>query len=295
MSEEHENGANNAQNPQLNVPGTTNVYKVSVKYAPFNRDDPEIWFTQLEAQFQLGGISVDGTMYGHLIAALDQETIKCVRDKVLNPPARDKYNSLKSSIIERICDSAKSKLNRLLSGLQLGDKKPSQLLREMQTLADNQMNDAILQNLWLQRFPTHTQEILACMENLSLEKLAAAADKIVEVQKPAEVYGLASSSRSSEPSSSATGDLKKSIDALSRRFENFLRDHESGNDRSTSRSRSTVRTVDNKISRQRSKSRSEEQVKLHPNCWYHHKFGSKAKNCIKPCQFKSGEMSRSEN
>lgn len=68
-------------------------------------------------QFQLGGIITDNTKYGHLIRALDAETLKYFREKALAPPGNDKYNSLKLSIIERICDSAKIKIDRLLLGI----------------------------------------------------------------------------------------------------------------------------------------------------------------------------------
>ena len=77
--------------------------------------------------------------------------------------------------------SAKIKLDRLLSGLQLGDKKPSQLLREMQSLATDQISEPVLTNLWLQRLPTHAQEILSCMESAELTKISIAADKILDV------------------------------------------------------------------------------------------------------------------
>lgn len=263
---------------------TTNVFRVSVKYSPFNRDDPEIWFTQLEAQFQLGGITVDGTKYGHLIAALDNETIKCVRDKVLNPPDNDKYQALKAAIISRLCDSAKIKLDRLLSGLQLGDKKPSQLLREMQALSVGQMNDTVLQNLWLQRLPTQTQQILSCMEDLNLDKLANAADKILEVHRPIDLCHISNSSLSqSSLHNSTTRELKSSIDALSKRFENFLVESRG---RSNSKNRENSNSNNN---RQRSKSRSEKQSKQYPSCWYHFKFGVNAQKCIKPCNFKTDE------
>lgn len=55
---------------------------LKLKYTPSNRDDSEIWFGQLEAQFGLGGITVDGTKYVHLFAAFDPIAIKCVRDIV---------------------------------------------------------------------------------------------------------------------------------------------------------------------------------------------------------------------
>lgn len=250
------------------------VFKVSVKYAPFNKDDPELWFAQLETQFQLSGVTLDGTKYGHLIAALDSETLKQIRERILDPPATEKYISTKNLIIERVSDSAKLKLDRLLSGLQLGDRKPSQLLREMQALAANQLNDNILQNLWLTRLPQHTQEILACMENLTIDKLAAAADKILEVKTPS-IY---STNIPSNHSSHDLKDVKASINALEKKFDKMM-----SNSKNSQRSRDP------------SRSRSNQQTKKRNNCWYHFRFGSKAKKCTSPCKFNDNNSSGSGN
>lgn len=270
-----------------------NIYRVSVKYAPFNREDPEIWFTQLETQFQLGGISVDATKYGHLIAALDNETLKCVREKVLDPPAVEKYTSLKQAIIDRICDSAKIKLNRLLSGLQLGDKKPSQLLREMQALSVNHITDDVLRNLWLQRLPLHSQEILSSMEDSTLDKLAKTADKIAEVNYPSGICSVGKSTLCSSNNGAQkepSNELKASIDALSKRFEHFEKEI-----REKSRSRNKSNNTESRDQNHRSRARSKSQVKSYPNCWFHYKFGVNAKNCKPPCSFKGDSSSNSKN
>lgn len=47
--------------------------RVSVKAPSFNKDDAEIWFHQLEAQFEVSGIKADQTRYSYLLAALDGE------------------------------------------------------------------------------------------------------------------------------------------------------------------------------------------------------------------------------
>lgn len=278
--------------PAQNGNNVANVFKVSVKYSPFNREDPEIWFVQLEAQFGLGGITVDGTKYGHLLAALDSVTIKCVRDIVLNPGnENNKYENLKKAIIERLCDSAKSKLDQLLSGLQLGDKKPSQLLREMQSLSDNQINDNIIRNLWLQRLPTNIQEILSTMEDADLNKIAITADKIIEVNKPVGIFGIKNDSHSStysqsnhnSRSSEPYADLTKTVHALSERVEQlFKRTRDASKNRNPGSSRSHSPSRTNSLE---SKTRSSQSTLKHPYCWYHFKFGCNAKKCIKPCSF----------
>lgn len=258
---------------------TTNIYKLSVKHAVFNRDDPEIWFLQLEVQFQLSGISADQTKYAHLVAALDSETIKCVRELLLNPPKTDKYDTLKAAIKDRLCDSNRMKLNRLLSGLQLGDKKPSQLLREMQALAADQITEAVLRDLWLQRLPNHIQEILSCVDEGELLKLAASADKISEINRPMGLYNVSQTPHSSSKEQPEQS-IAARIDALSKRFDQFI-----SNDR---KPRDTQRRSCSEKPRSRSKSRSESQVRRFPNCWYHAKYGDQAKHCAKPCTYRQG-------
>lgn len=280
MTQDDEN-----DNKSTNV---ANIYKVSVKYVQFNKDDPEIWFKQLEAQFGLSGITVEDTKYGHLIAALDPQTTKHVREKILNPPAQNKYSDLKKAILERIGDSDKIKLDRLLSGLQLGDKKPSQLLREMQALAEGRLNEPVLKNLWLQRLPTNVQEILSCLDGTDIEKMAVTADKISEIHKPPEVMTV--SNKTVCPNNSVTRSqfdlLYSRVESLSNNFDRFCRVSEKAhrsdnNENARNRSRSSEH---NKY-RTRSTSRSEKEVRKHPNCWYHYKFGSRARKCIPPCEF----------
>jgi hypothetical protein len=278
----------NAVNTPANTPA--NIYRVSVKVSAFNRDDPQLWFAQLESQFGLAGVNVDETKHSYLVANLDPETLRCVRDKVLNPAANDKYQSLKNTLIERVGESAKNKINRLLSGIQLGDKKPSQLLREMQALSNDQITGDILQNLWLQRLPLHAQEILSGMEDLGLENLAAKADKIVEIQRPIDIHsvGQSSAQRYDDPSAKVIAQLQQtnaklqlSIESLTRQFENLSND----NTRSRSSARKSSPSSRDFNKRQRSRSRSAKQVAQFPNCWYHAKFGKDAKNCVKPCSF----------
>lgn len=291
-------------NPILGNNQGTNVYKVSVKHAPFNRDDPEIWFLQLEAQFGLAGVVADNTKYSYLVSAIDNETVKCVRDKLLVPPNANKYDLLKQTIIERLCDSAKAKLNRLLSGMQLGDKKPSQLLREMQTLATQQITGEALQTMWLQRLPLNAQQILSGMEDVGLERLASAADKVLEVQRPADIFAVSSfDPQDNSSNSNVIAELQRSntllqqtnskllqrIDCLTKQFGNLGNGRNNDNNtrgRSNFRNVSPFSSQDNR-QRQRNRSRSVKQVDQYPNCWYHFKFGKDAKNCIKPCKYNS--------
>ena len=85
-------------------------------------------------------------------------------------------------------------MHRLLNDLVLGDKKSSQLLREMKDLAVNSINEEMLHNLWVSRLPT-TIRPLPPSDALKLDVLAEMADRLMEtvtLNKP-----ILSSSRSS--------------------------------------------------------------------------------------------------
>lgn len=71
-------------------------------------------------------------------------------------------------------------MRTLLGKMELGDKKPSILLREMRTLADTNILDSLLRTLWLQILPARIQEILVVLDGVNLEKLAVCADKATE-------------------------------------------------------------------------------------------------------------------
>ncbi|GBN00069.1 hypothetical protein AVEN_69845-1 [Araneus ventricosus] len=81
-------------------------------------NDPELWFHQVKSQLVIAGITNDSTKFHSVVAALNSK-------------------------------SRSSRLNPLIKDLQLGDRRPSHLLTEMQNLAPDKMDDYIFQTLWL--------------------------------------------------------------------------------------------------------------------------------------------------
>ena len=104
--------------------------------------NPSVWFLQVEAVLVTHNIIDDTQRYHLIVAAFDSATADEFADIIGNPPATDKYTTLKGAVISRTTDSTEKQILNVLTELHLGDKKPSALWREMKNLAGNTITDA---------------------------------------------------------------------------------------------------------------------------------------------------------
>ncbi|XP_066261762.1 uncharacterized protein [Euwallacea similis] len=139
------------------------VDRVAVKLPPFWSRNPELWFCQLESQFQLTRVTIG--------------------DLLRNPPAGDMFPAIKDRLIALFSESEEQKYKKLVSHTTLGGKKPSHLLNEMAGLGGTLVSKRLPKSMWLQQLPNQIQSILAG-SNDSLEQLATRADQIAEILQP---------------------------------------------------------------------------------------------------------------
>ena len=120
-----------------------------------------VLFAQVEAQFTTRGITSQKTRF------ISPEFAMEVRDLLLKPPAAHPYDTLKTELIKRTAASKQIKLQQLISGEELGDRKqPTQLLRRMQQLLGDELGTAddpnsFLREPFLQRLPANVRMVLA--------------------------------------------------------------------------------------------------------------------------------------
>ena len=157
------------------------VCRVGIKMPPLWAHKPVLWFAQLDAQFVLSNITSDTTKFYHLISALDYKSCVEVEDVIENPPAIDKYETLKKQLIARLSASKENRVRQLLSHEELGERKPSQFLRHLRSLAGPEIPDDFLRALWSSRLPSYIQAIIATQTHSDLDVVAELADKIHEV------------------------------------------------------------------------------------------------------------------
>ena len=87
------------------------------KIATFYSTDVELWFNQIETQFDLHQITDDGEHYRLTCAALSGEVASDVRDVLLQPFLTDKYENLQAILIER----RGLRVNKVISGEKLAE------------------------------------------------------------------------------------------------------------------------------------------------------------------------------
>ena len=257
------------------------VTAVSLKLPPYWPNDPMVWFAQVEAQFLTHSIISQTTKYNYVIASLQPEIAQEVRDVIINPPVNQPYDQLKAELIRRTSASEQRRFHQLLISEELGDKRPSKLLRKMQQLlGDTRLEDRIFRQLSLQRLPTIVRQVLASSpDTVSIEKLATIADQILEVATPSMPIAAISSGIPSSPSNEIA-DLRQQISTLTSQVQTLTSRF---NSQPRSRSRSRYPTPP-RSSRPRS-SNASRHTGL--QCWYHWRFGSAARNCTWPCSFTS--------
>ena len=253
---------------------------VTLQLPTFWANRPIAWFTHVEAQFSLRRIQAQETKANLVIVSLPENVMEDVAD-VLEDPAPNLYDRLKAALIKRVALTDQQRVQELFRDVQLGDRTPSQMLRHMkQLVAEFKIDDAFMKQLWLQRLPQSVQGILAPFYQSSIAELAEAADRAVEVTKPSTSLTavLPSSAHSQEdhiPHDFHGFDIRQMYQEIC----NLRREL-----RSRSRSRSVTfrsRSKSN-LSRRPKSSAKESQQGI---CWYHRRYGAKARKCTTPCAF----------
>lgn len=183
-------------------PSPPPVNAVALKLPTFWTSRPEVWFTQVEAQFATRQISVDATKYNYVVAALDNTTAAEVEALLINPPDDNRYDALKEALISAFGKTQSQKDAELLSLSGLGDRKPTGLLRYMRSLNANPQT--LMRALFLQQLPSDVRRVIASSDTLDLDELATAADRIMEASNQDHVGSPSCVSAARQPTTSST-------------------------------------------------------------------------------------------
>lgn len=206
---------------------------VAIKLPAFWTTQPNVWFTQAEAQFHIKNVTQDSTKYYYVVSALDQSTASRIIHVLSNPPADGKYENLKKKLLETFGLTRRDRANKLLHMSGLGDRKPSELMDEMLSLLDGHTFCLLAEQIFLEQLPADIRLQLANSDFTDPRNVALQAD----------VLWLAKQQSAS------------SIQQVS---------------------------IRKPVARQRPSNGQD-------LCYYHAKFGEKARKCFSPCKHQENE------
>lgn len=260
--------------------GSMELHKVSVKMPPFWVDKPDIWFFQVEAQFKISGISSEDTKFNYLVSQLDPKYVENIWD-IISSTSETKYSDSKSRLLNLFKESENTRIQRLITGIELGDMKPSQLLQKLKSIATSDVSENLIKTLWLGKLPESIKNILI-VSNENIDSLSVMADKINDISPKSEIC--------------STSNTQGYTNELLDRIKNL--EHQIAELNMRTGARPKIKNTNH--FRNRSRSRSGRRVKFDPNgklCYYHFRFGSKCfpEKCQSPCSWVSKTQNNQEN
>lgn len=283
----------------------TTVNAVSVKLPPFWVPYPAAWFVNVEAQFASRGVTQEKTKYEHVLQALPMEITCSILDFVSSiQDTETPYTDLKKILIERNSLSESKRLEQLLSGEEMGDRKPSDFYRYLKNLAGSStsITAGLLKELWLRRLSSIVSAMVKSSGKTDIKDLLEVADSVHETLQVQNFSVNAVASSSSNNTNMAMIELqlqnqrlqaeileirgklsrsgysddrdRRSYDSLrgpsSNRYDNRGRFHNRG--------RSPNRFNNRGCSPPQNRNRDE-------FCYYHRTYGNRAQQCKPPCNF----------
>ena len=233
---------------------TTAAAARDIRLPPFCPTDALTWFQRVEVQFRLRNLSSESRKADHVLAALPEETFPLISDWLTEQgDGPIQYLDLKDQILRRFVATPEEHARKLmeLTGLPLGDQRPSAAFLEMKALTrlpvaahggDGKLD--LLRVLWLLRLPGDVRSKITNFMKLTEQEIIDLADSLQGAARNAAPRPIASAGADEEPAAAAA--FRKPQQQMS----------------------------------PPSKKRSQEAF-----CFFHKKFGDRARKCQAPCSW----------
>ncbi|EAL58702.1 gag-pol polyprotein, putative [Wolbachia endosymbiont of Drosophila ananassae] len=248
----------------------------------------EMFFTKLESWFALQGLGArkEQEKFAAVIAYADPKYLEQVHDLVNNPPETAPYSTLKEAILSKFTDSEMVRLDRLATGIQLGDSRPSHLLCQLQQTKAT-CDESVVRRYWIKRLPPPVRAVIVGMIGSSpqtkLSQLAKAADAVMDSlndDASDHVYAFSKSKQQQSHQEERVITLTKRLDDNDKALQQINNKLGQLLNHNQTRGRNNQRPQNYYRNNAPSNDRSSQQL-----CWYHNKYGRDAQRCSQPCSF----------
>ena len=156
------------------------IQSVSTKLPAFNSKRPDLWFCQVEAEFDVTGVKKEETKYSFVVKSLTPEAAIRLEYVLKTRPTVAPYETLKKAILQKFTPTEAERLEAMWDDQPLGDMKPSDWAAHLQSLLPTEQDayKFFVKNLFLRRLPPGVRRSLAREDFTSLHELSDEADKL---------------------------------------------------------------------------------------------------------------------
>jgi hypothetical protein len=240
----------------------------NLRLPAFWSDAPRSWFTMAEAQFRLRNVVDDNDKYLSVVAALPREAFRMVAHIVeREEQPEDAFQQLKAALVASHVLSDYQRVEQLSKVEPLGGRRPSELLATMLEICPREHeNCPFFRFAFLQRLPREIRVLLAEEDAAELRATAEKADRFLAIHSP-------------QAHDTVLAALPASSDA-----------EEEAVTAAAAAGRGQKKKKQLKGKKPSHRRRSVSPVAKKPFlCFYHFRFGEKAKHCEEPCAWSGNE------
>ena len=254
---------------------------VSVKLPAFSSVTPLSWFRRAEIQFRLKKITDPRTKADHVLEAIPEDMFPHISCWLDQQKEIITYDQLKDYLLGEFTPTASARAQQMfeLSGRPLGDRTARAVWNEFQALSTLPTLDAdgkpqqvdLLRELWLRTLPPTIRSSLADAEGMSMADLVSRADHLLEAHKAS----LRNHSINHTEDDDSTASTPTPTNAVHRRRHPATTRHPAPTTTPPTSTTTPTRTRQPHLPRG--------HITPSGLCYYHHRFGAAARNCISGC------------
>lgn len=252
----------------------------SIRPPPFWPRNPACWFLQLESYFNTSKIFDDNMQFDLVVQTLESSVVERVQDLLetrVPIPGLSLYQTMKSRLLREFALTEGERVAAFNQAV-LGDKRPSGFLRDLQRYAGDNFPPSTVRHYFIRGLPAYVQATLIARPDLRNEDLAFLADNIMLTisHAPKDPPQVILSTQTSAPAIASTTTTTTTASS------DFTR--ESQLEKTIRGLQETVAALRRTDRHPTSSSPAKDSV-----CWYHTKFGNRAKRCNQPCAHSKNE------
>jgi hypothetical protein len=196
----------------------------TLRVPPFMPMKIGLWFSIPERQFAFTNITNDEEKFTALISCFESQYLGQIEEITMNPPATEQYETLKGELIRILAEIDDDRVQRLVEGEVMGDRKPSQFYHDIKKLASPYASEKFILILWRNRLPDRLRKILDVVDT-DVDKLTRAADKIEEAfSQNSRANKITTVTEPPVQTATTNDSLTATINALSRKIDALAND-----------------------------------------------------------------------